>query len=238
LKRSRALVALLPALLYVPSAYAYDLELEFSEAALNRLVARLGAPSDGGSHEPTMLVDLGYQECFFFGYLDCPRPVRGGVEAVPFDGRIPLVRCRKPGGGIVVSPGGEPTVWQWWVTEGTFSVKAGELLFRAVVRYQVGERRYREERTVPAQIKLDTSSQKLQVSVSSFKVPIQLTGSGRPPIEVDVGRLMSFAIPVSPPNVTVRLLDGTPKTLTGRAAGAFVDYLPGKVRVRIDAAFN
>jgi hypothetical protein len=213
------------------SALAQDFELEITEEGLNRLVAQLGEPSSGGIHQPNALATLGYRNCHLVGSLNCPGA--SGQE-------LPLAICEGPDGQAALVPGGGPVSWQWWITQARFTVQAQQLQFAASVRYRVGAQWFREERTVPAALSFDVAGQRLRMEVAAFKVPVTYGFHGvvEAITEVDVGRHLSFAIPIKTQTFQVHGLEGNPKTITVRAQGATIQYLAGKIRVNVDAAFD
>jgi hypothetical protein len=212
---------------------AQDFELELTEEGLNRIVGRLGDRSTGGFHQPNRLLALGFRNCRFVGSLECPTGQGAGSS-------VKLARCDGPSGQDAIVPAAEPVSWQWWITRGRFTIAGQQLQFSALVRYRVGDEWFKEERTVPATLGLDVGGQRLRMDVSTFKVPVQYRAQGAAEAitEVDVGRHMSFAIPIDAQSFQVTGLDGGVKTLTSRAQGASVEFLPGRVRVKIDATFN
>lgn len=234
---SAALAALVPG-----RAAAQDVVLELTEDGLNRIVRQLGDPGDGGVHQPNLLATLGYKGCRAVGVQDCAGPT-GAVDAPQGTrprAQVLLSRCQGPDGRDAVVPGAEPVSWQWWITQARFSIAAQQLSFAASVRYRVGRQWSRDDRTVPAALTFDAAGQRLSMTVSAFTVPIAYSADGvvEAVTEVDVGRHMSFAIPIGAQTLQVRSLDGSPRTLTSRAQSATVEYLAGRVLVRVDAAFN
>jgi hypothetical protein len=223
-------------------ADAQDFELELTEDGLNRLIDQLGDVSSAGIHQPNPLGGLGYRDCSAVGLLDCS----GGAAATApgadaqSHGRVLLNRCQGPDGESAIVPGAESIPWQWWITQARFTLAAQQLSFSASVRYRVDRQWSREERTVPATLRLDVASQRLRLEVSTFKVPLRYSanGLGEAITEVDVGRHLSFAIPINAQTIQVPGLDGGLKTVTGRAQSAILEYLSGKVRVKFDATFN
>lgn len=276
------LVAALLALAGSPVA-AQDLELELTEASLNRLVARLGDPSASGIFQPSgPLGSLGYSGCTAAGTMPCAtglssragastgvtaeaaKPgaattaraatnvtgstavvvtpgVPTGLDAAPASGGFSLSvsLCIGPDGQPVVVPGVVPVVWQWWITKARFTVQAQQLTFTANVRYRVGRQWFSDERTVPATLSFDSASHRLQMQIASFKVPISYSAYGvsEALTEVDVGRHMSFAIPISLQSFQVTDPQGRAINLVGRAQTANVEYQPGKVQVKAYVGF-
>lgn len=235
----KVLLASAIAVLVACPATAQDFELEFTEQALNRLVASLNDPGSGGVHRSSALAALGYSGCVSLGALDC-----AGATSAPSSpqgsGRtdVRLAFCQGPDGKGAIVPASDAVGWQWWITEARFTIAAQQLSFTARVRYRVGTQWFSEEKTVPAVLSLDVASQRLRMDVSSFRVPVRHTVNGvaETITEVDVGRHMSFGIPISAQAFQVADLEGRPRTLTSRAQGGSVAYLPGKIQVRVDAA--
>lgn len=220
---------------------AQDIELEVTEDGLNRLIAQLGDPSGAGIHQPSPLASLGYHGCISLGSLDCSREATAAPEATAKKlGRVLLSRCEGPDGQSAVLPAAESISWQWWITGARFTVASQQLSFSATMRYRVDSDWFSEERTVPATLSLDVASQRLRLDISSFKLPIRYTANGANEAitEVDVGRHLSFAIPIAAQSIQVPRLDGSLKTLNARAQSANVEYLAGRIRVKVDAGIN
>ncbi len=78
------------------------------------------------------------------------------------------------------------------------------------------------------------------MAISSFNVPIRYSEGGVVELlgEVDVGRFMSFTIPTSRQKISVPDLNGSGRTITTRVDSVNVQYVPGKVVVKVDAGFN
>ena len=234
-------------------AAAQNFDLELTEAALNRLVAQLGDSGRSGVHQSNDLSTLGYGNCATIGALECgarenvatSQPSAGG-QTTRSTGEgtartnVNLAICRGPDGRPAIVPAPELLTWQWWITEARFTIRAQQLQFTAKVRYRVGRQWVSEERTVPAALSLDVASQRLRMAISTFTVPVRRTvgGAVETITEVDVGRHMTFVIPISPQTFQVTDLEGRGRTLTSRAQSATVDYLPGQIRVRVYGGFN
>lgn len=242
--RQLPVLALL-ALIVTPCAVAQDVEVEVSESALNRLVARLGSPSDGGLYTPTTAVFLPglFEDCQYVGRLGCPNlggPGGGkGGRTKGFEG-LPIASCRTKGGGVVMVPAGEPVSWQWWVTDVRYRVDPGALSLCATIRSRVGQRWEKLTRTVPATVGLDAANAALRVSISSFKVPLShdFEGTTKVIAEVDAARLLAISIPLEPQTLQISLLDGGSKVLTGRAVSATPTYEDRRIRVGLGLGFN
>jgi hypothetical protein len=233
-------------------AAAQNFELEFTEQALNRLVAQLGDSGKSGVHQSNDLSALGYGKCGTIGILDCTAGTNAqasqGIARRPTAStqqgaaraNVHLAVCQGPDGRSAIVPAPELVTWQWWITEARFSIRAQQLQFTAKVRYRVGRQWVSEEKTVPAVLSLDIASQRLRMGISSFTVPVRYTVNGLAETitEVDVGRHMGFGIPISPQTFQVTDLEGRARTLTSRAQSANIEYLPGQIRVRVYGGFN
>ena len=219
---------------------AQDFELEFTEQALNRLVGRLGDPGKGGIHQPDPLSRLGYTGCVSLATLDCPGGRATATPSAKTPPPLRLSRCQGPDGRGAIVPSVEPVSWQWWITQARFTIGAQGLQFAANVRYRVGTQWFSEAKTVPATLSLDVAGQRLRMDIWSFTVPVRYSAGGVADTitEVDVARHMSFRIPISAQAFQVYDLEGRARTLTSRTQGASVVYLPGKIQVKVDAAFN
>jgi len=237
-------------------AFGEDIELEFSQDALNQLMRRLGDPSDGGVYYPPIGEGSGlFEDCDPFGYLECageaatatpssPAPGAGATVAtgpVDYDreARIALSLCRRPDGGVLIVPARQAVPWQWWVTEARFTVEEERLALSATVRARVLGRWTVETRTIPATIQLDPTTQRLRLKTAAFKVPVQYEADGdvHAITHVDVSRLLSFTLPIATQALKVRRTDGSQRTINAKAQGASVRYLPGMVRVSVNVAF-
>jgi hypothetical protein len=248
----------------VPAA-AQDFEFEFTEQALNRLIASVGAPSALGMHQPNILGTLGYSDCGLVATLDCPVAAPGGVGTSGVPGtpatpatptaagadrdvviggglavqHVPLLSCTGPDGHRRTVPGAEPVSWQWWINRAHLKVDSQGLELTASIRYRVGEQWAIEERVVPVTLALDVASQSLRMSGPSVKFPIRHVTLGVSEVvtEVDVGRYLSFAIPLAASTFQVHGLDGAARTLTSRVQSGNVSYAPGRVRVNVNATY-
>ena len=240
-------------LLSVSPAAAQNFELEFSEQALNRLVAQLGDFGKSGVHQANDLSALGYGNCAAIGTLDCanatsgssiqpsvPRPAATTPQQGAARTNVHLARCQGPDGKSAIVPAPELLTWQWWITDARFTIRAQQLQFTAKVRYRVGRQWMSEERTVPATLSLDVTTQRLRMGISSFTVPVRhsVNGVAETITEVDVGRHMGFEIPISEQTFQVTDLEGHVRTLTSRAQNAAVEYLPEQIRVKVYGGFN
>jgi hypothetical protein len=243
----RTLLASVLLTLAAGAAAAQDFELELTEQSLNRLVGRLGNPSDGGIHQPNVLSGLGLSACVSIGTLDCAgaaNTVSTATAAAAATGKtagrqqVKLSSCVGPDGQRVIVPASESVAWQWWITEARFLVTAQQLRFAATVVSRVAGKWHSEQREVPATLRFDVASQRLRMEVSAFKVPVLTAGGASETLaEVDVARHMSFAIPIGEQSFEVRDLEGRPRTLRSRAQGGSVEYQPGRIQVKVDGSF-
>lgn len=224
-------------------AAAADATIELSEEALNALANRVGVLSDGG-------VDLAIPRdelepllsgCEFFGYFEYPPPRQpaGVIVRHPERSHIPLARCVDRHGSFVLVPCGEPTPWQWWITDARFEIENGAMKFKANVRARIGERWTSDERTVSAFVEFDAAAGELRVRIADFAVPLTYTAAGttRRVAHVDVAKLRSFAIPIQPIAFSVPLLDGTQKALSGHVLQVTPRYKSGRLEVDLDVGF-
>lgn len=231
--------------LFSGAAAAQSFQFELPEQTLNELVGNLGNPGAGGVYLPNGLItNLGYGNCLPIGTLECMYGTTGisGTSAPGTAGNtvVAVSLCKGPDGQPVVLPTPEPIPWQWWITEAHFTVDSQQLSFSANVRYRIGSKWYNVAQTVPAALTFDHAQQRLRMAVSNFKVPIRYSeGSVVEALtEVDVGRFMSFAIPTSRQKISVPDLGGNNRTITSRVDSVNVQYVPGKVLVKVDAGFN
>ncbi len=153
---------------------------------------------------------------------------------------VRLSLCQGPNGKQVIVPGAEPVVWQWWITDSHFTIQEGQLTFSANVRYRVGAQWFSDQRTVAATVSFDAANQRIRIDVSTFNVPIHYAtrGLNETITEVDVGRYMSFGIPTKRQTFQTTNLNGTPKTVNAQIQSASVQYLSGKMQVKLYAGFN
>jgi len=153
---------------------------------------------------------------------------------------VRLSVCQGPNGKQVIVPGAEPVLWQWWITNAHFTIQAGQLAFTANVRYRVGARWFSDQRTVTAAVSFDAANQRIRIDVSAFKVPVRYAASGfnETITEVDVGRYMSFGIPTPPQTFQTTDLDGRLRSVNFQIQTASVQYLSGKMQVKLYAGFN
>jgi hypothetical protein len=246
---------------------AADVELEFTEQALNHLLGQLGDPGRGGTYQPNILGALGYSACQEVGTIECPQapnpsPTQQSKAYVPVAAapagatqvatrpvvanRIvaePLIRlasCRGPTGGLSIVPAADPVSWQWWITEAHFTILPQQFSFTATVRYQIGGQWFSQQQTVPAELTFDSTGAQLRIDVSTFKVPIRYSADGQSQTitEVDVAQLMSFKLPITPFPFQAPALDAGSKSVVGRAQSGSVQYLAGLIQVKFDAVFN
>jgi hypothetical protein len=228
---------LVAALVLLPRAgAAQNVEVVIKEEALNRLVDRLRDPSDSGVYQPTLPTHQPdtYTECREYGTLRCAKQPDGTEMAVP------LVICKKKDGGNTLVPAPEAVAWQWWITGSRFQAKSGSLAFTAKLRTRIDGRWRSEEKTVPATVSFDASASVLRVQVSAFKLPVRYEGKGldQTITEVDVAKLSSFAIRVTPPSAQMAAPGGGARTLTARVTSGTAVYEPGRVRLRFDTTVD
>jgi hypothetical protein len=215
---------------------AQDAEVEISQDALNQFLARLGNPSDGGVFQPTNLsAPQGLDECEPVGELDC------STTALALR-RIRLARCRLTATRRwVVVPAEPPVTFQWWIMNARLTLAADKMTLTAAVRSHVGTR-WNEpvERTVPATVVFDAATSRLALRITNFKVPIlgEFEGNSQQVAEVDVAKLLAIAIPIEPQTIKVPLLNGTIRTLRGRAVSATPFYEAGRLRLHVNVAFQ
>jgi hypothetical protein len=223
-------------LLAANPAAAQNSVVVFTESTLNRLVERLRNPSDSGLFTPTAVSTVGgFEQCEFFGYLDCPGEPLGGRSG----DRLPLARCRTAG-GIRIVASGAPISWAWWVTDARFDVAPGKMSFTATVRYRVGKAWGTKSKTVGAALGFDPATNRLRISVEDFKVPLEHTfqGASRRVTEVDVAKLYGLSVGIAPQRLNVPLPNGTSRTVTAKATGVTTQYEVKRIRVNVDVGFN
>ena len=233
------------AVLFSGAAAAQSFQFEFSEQTLNELVGDLGNPGAGGVYLPNALItNLGYGSCSPIGTLECTYGTNNtygtSAPATTRNKVLAISLCKGPDGQPAVLPTPDPVPWQWWITEAHFTVGAQQLSFSANVRYRIGSKWYNVVQTVPATLTFDYAQQRLRMAISSFKVPVRYSEGGVVEVlaEVDVGRFMSFTIPTSRQKISVPDLNGSGRTITTRVDSVNVQYVPGKVLVKVDAGFN
>jgi hypothetical protein len=224
------------ALLLPLGADAQDAEVEITQDALNQFLAKLGSPSDGGEYQPTSLSGpQGLDECESVGFLDCS-------SASLAARRIRLARCRlKAANRFVVVPAEPPVTFQWWITNARLTLSSGAMSLTATVRSHVGSRwNDPVQRTVPASVAFDANADRLRLHITNFTVPIlgEFEGNPQQVAEVDVARLLAIAIPIARQTIRVPLLNGTIRTLTGRATSATPFYEAGRLRLHVNVAFQ
>ena len=218
-----------------------DAELEITQDALNRLVNKLGVLSYAGVSQPMIPLHIRdrFQFCHHVGYMDCPLP--GGDLGFGKYG-IPIVICESHGGGASLLPAGDPVSFQWWVTNAYFTVEDGYMTFTATVRWRVGDTERTETRKVGASIYFETLTNQIVVIVDRFQVSLMIEVSGYDELAlvalVDIDKLYNLSVRVDPQEITVPLLDGTDKTVTGKVLSLSPDYVPGRVILKnIDIGF-
>jgi hypothetical protein len=209
--------------------------VEITEDTLNRLVEGLRNPSDAGRYSPTVVnVIGGFEICEPFGYLDCP-----GAGGLGFEARLPLARCKTRGGWRVVSSGPQIS-WAWWVLDARFHLVEGAMRFSATVKSRVGKKWATKSNTVSASIGFDAPTNRLQINLTTFKVPLEYVLANMPHrvTEVDVARLYGLSVAIQPQQLRVPLPNGTTRTLTAKAVSVTPQYQEGRVRVAVDVGFN
>ena len=235
---SRALlVAVLGAL---PSlASAQNAVIDIGEDSLNRLVQRLGVLGDTGVTQPTSVAfHPGFEMCEPVGFLDCPGAAPDGMGFL--DEQIPLARCRMRGGGYAVVPIGPPTLWQWWVSAAAFDIEAGQMHFQATVTWRGGADHGVETRRVPAAAEFSGSTNRIRLVPGAFKVPVQTTVEGRLATltVVDVARLFTIAVPITPQVLSIPGLGGgAAHNVTASARSVQVQYRADSLRLTVDVGF-
>jgi hypothetical protein len=164
----------------------------------------------------------------------------GAVGQSPSSKQVPISLCQGPDGKPVISPTADPIAWQWWITEPSFVVAANELKFSATVRYRIGSKWFSVAQTVPASLSVDAASHQLQMSVSNFIVLISYSVNGAVQVlaQVDVGRYVSFAMPMSSQTISTPNLAGNARSVTSRIDTADGRYVPGSIIVSVNAGFN
>lgn len=220
------------------SAFDRNIQAEISEDTLNMFVDRIGVPSDGGVHqEYNPLPGRGiFKECFNSGYFKCAGPPSLG---------IPMVLCKKKGGGIASVPMGEPTVWQWWVTDAHFdicreSACSDSMTFTATVITKIGDDINHVTRTVPAEVKFDTISEQLRISIFPYNVLLVgiINGQDGPLATVHVHNLYGISVPLEFPTLNIPKPAGGQNNVEVSIKEAKIDYLSShKVRLRIDVDY-
>ena len=141
---------------------------------------------------------------------------------------------------VVVMPGAQPIVWQWWITRPRFDIRPGGVTFTAELRYRVDGVWSRVERTVPAKLQLNGTKDALRLTINPFSETIRVT-QGRGPgstVEVDVARYAALTFPIRSPELDLARLDGTQRTLTGAVRSADVQYLDDRIRVNLDVTID
>lgn len=221
------------------TATAQDSVVEITEEALNRIVSQMGSPSDGGVFMPGATATI---DCTSFGYLDCPRssntPQGAGASARGTTQRVHLALCRHGDDWRTVVTA-DPVVWQWWVTDARFDVRAGSLDFSARVRYRVGDAWADVARSVGASVDVDAAADRLRLNVEDFKVPLELPFQGTTLriTEVDVAKLFGLSLRLEPQQLKIPT-PNWPRQVSARAASATAQYLEGLVRINLELRFQ
>lgn len=234
--RAHILLAIL--LLCMPlNGHAVDASLDVSEATLNRLIHKIGILSDGGVTQPYNVTRIPgiFEDCVHVGFLGCGDlpgniPGFGGNE-------IPLVICRRRGGGVATLPIGDPVPYQWWITDTALSVDNGSMRFTATVTTQVDGHWETTARTVGAVVRWEPGSSVLRLVIDNFQVPLVAGSVSLDVPPVDVSRFFSVSIPIVPQQFNVLLPDGATRTLNGRVQGATYEYTSDNLKVNFDVTF-
>ena len=220
--------------------HAQEATLDLPEQTLNRMIDRVGVLSDGGVAQPYSTHEAPelFRECFQIGYLACP-----GLQMYDLglgQERIPLVACRKVGGGVVTVPVGEPVAWQWWITDAHIELSAGAMRFTATVTSNVGDHWDTVTRTVGALVDFDKNTNKLMIKIDPYRVPLQLGGGSSASLDVepvDVAKYFSLAVPIVPQQISVPLPNGSSRNLTGKVVKARPTYSQDNLMVTFDVCF-
>jgi hypothetical protein len=246
----RVVAALLVAwaLAWPVASAAQDASVEITQAALSKLVQRVGPFSNAGVYKPsTPAGNSGslFGRCEYVGYLDCPLASRGERELRP------LVKCelkptlRRPAGAaaslssfskVVLVPAADPAVtYEWWIDDPSLAVGAGSMTFTASVRSRVGAQTNTETRTVPAQVAWEPAGRRLRLSVGAFVVPLRLGSTTV--ASVDVARFYNLTLPIQPQTFLLRLPDGSSRNINARPVSGSVQYQPGRAVLNFALGF-
>ncbi len=234
----RQLAALLTGLVLSGACAAQNATMEVSEAALNKILQRIGVLSDAGVSQPTSIVQAGslFEVCEPMGYMQCAQ--FGGLGFGFERGRVPLMRCRRVGGGISIIPTSEPVSWQWWVKDASVKVNSGAMTFTATVRARVGDYWVDTTRTVNALVSYVSVGNAVYLEPASFTVNLlQADGStsGAGPVQVD--RMFRIKLPIVPQTFSVPLPNGSMRSMNGRVLSAAPQYTPGLLKMTFDVGF-
>jgi hypothetical protein len=239
---------LLAAWLVLPvTAVAQDASVEVTQAALTKLVQRLGPFAEAGVYTPSSPAgNTGgmFQNCQVLGWLDCPSPL-GGREIHPLLSCKPRPSLKLSGGRefslaklprfTVVAAADPPATYEWSIVNPAITVNSGSMTFTATVSSRVGTQTNSVTQTVPASIGWDAASRRLRMNVSAFMVPLQ-AGSGTV-ANVDVARFYTIALAVEPQAFSIPLPNGTTRNINARPLSATVQYQAGRAVLSFDLGF-
>jgi hypothetical protein len=219
--------------------HAQQPTVEITDTILNRLLGSLGALSAAGVSQPYNIArtNPAYEICIPMGKIVCP-----DLDLPPAPGlgsnEIPLLACKKFGGGYDTLPVGQPVAWRWWVSRPKVVFAANSMKFTATVTTRVGGEWREQTKTVDAALVYDASSNSLKLAVSPFSVPLEIQNSsanlGEPP--VNVAALYSIMLPLEAQPFEIPLPTGSTRHITGRITGANTAYLPGAARITLNVA--
>lgn len=235
------------ALSWPASVVAQDVSVEITQAALSKIVQRIGPFSNAGVYKPsTPAGNSGalFQRCQYVGYLDCP-PSVGGRELRP------LLQCELnptlslEGGGEIsltafstgaLVPAADPAVtYEWWIDNPRLSVGAGSLTFTASVRSRVGTQTSIETRTVPASLTWEAAGNRLRLAVGTFAVPLRIGSTTI--ASVDVARFYDLTLPIQPQTFFLPLPEGSSRNINARPVSGSVQYQPGRAVLNFGLGF-
>ena len=232
-------VGLFVSLMTAPPAAAQDASLEVTQGTLNQLLRAVGVPSNYGSYVPTRLIERvvpGIEICDeLVGFLDCGAISPPSTKPGGSDRRIPLVRCRRSGGGFTIVPGGPAITWEWWVMNASFTVSNGSMSVTATVRRRAGATTTDVTDTKSAVVRWDAAVNRLAVDVSNWTLPLEYDGATI--TTIDVARYLEIAIPVPVQTMNVPLPNGSTRTINGRIVSASPQYQSGRVVLTLDLGF-
>jgi hypothetical protein len=236
MRRAAAIAALI--LASVVPAFAQDATLDVPQATLNQVLHAVGTPASSGSFQPTSVMKgvAGIEICDeLIGYLDCPAITPPSTRPGGSDRRIPLVRCRRSGGGFVMAPAGDPITWEWWIQNASFAIANGSMSVTATVKTRAGTVTTQTTSTVPASVRWNAANARLEVDVNTWQVP--LTHQGDTITTIDVARYLEIAIPVPAQSMNVPLPNGATRTINGRILSASPQYQTGRIVVTLTLGF-
>jgi len=221
------------------SAYAEQSTVDITQSLLNTILTRVGTISKAGVAQPYNASNFGsiFEDCVVVGSLNCPR-IEGRIPGFGST-EIPMVHCRRIGGGTVFLPVGDPVPWQWWVSEPRVTLSANSLKFTAKVTMHIGDEWSSESRTVNANIKYDAGTKALMLDISNFEVYLKVPDSDitlrEPPI--NVAKMYGIGLPIPQQSFSIPLPNGTTRNLVGRVASATASYSPELARVTLNVSF-